>query len=138
VIASVRPCPPVPPSNLHGKEAVPGSSPGGGLITCKTAVFCDSESLLIKEGLASRLPGRLGRGRKVPANRRLSDAVEHLRAAEGLDGLAAIGLIQSRWKTRRSASPLRPPSNVGDRFWGAERGRTVPHASNGAERGVRK
>jgi hypothetical protein len=27
--------------NLHGKEAVPGSSPGEGLNTCKSAVFVD-------------------------------------------------------------------------------------------------
>jgi hypothetical protein len=27
VIASARPCPPVPPLNLHGKEGVDGSSP---------------------------------------------------------------------------------------------------------------
>ncbi len=30
MIASVRPCPPVPPSNLHGKEGVDGSSPSEG------------------------------------------------------------------------------------------------------------
>src|SRR6266511_290336 len=29
------------PERFHGKEAVPGSSPGEGLITCKAAVFCD-------------------------------------------------------------------------------------------------
>jgi hypothetical protein len=30
VIASARPCPPVPPHNLHGKEGVDGSSPSEG------------------------------------------------------------------------------------------------------------
>jgi hypothetical protein len=30
VIASARPCPPVPPGNLHGKEGVDGSSPSEG------------------------------------------------------------------------------------------------------------
>jgi hypothetical protein len=30
VIASARPCPPVPPTNLHGKEGVDGSSPSEG------------------------------------------------------------------------------------------------------------
>ena len=32
VIASARPCPPVPPQNLHGKEGVDGSSPSEGSI----------------------------------------------------------------------------------------------------------
>jgi hypothetical protein len=31
VIASARPCPPVPPQDLHGKEGVDGSSPSEGL-----------------------------------------------------------------------------------------------------------
>src|SRR6266542_4427754 len=30
VIARARPCPPVPPLNLHGKEGVDGSSPSEG------------------------------------------------------------------------------------------------------------
>jgi hypothetical protein len=30
VVASARPCPPVPPRNLHGKEGVDGSSPSEG------------------------------------------------------------------------------------------------------------
>ena len=30
VIASARPCTPVPPGNLHGKEGVDGSSPSEG------------------------------------------------------------------------------------------------------------
>ena len=30
MVASARPCPPVPPRNLHGKEGVDGSSPSEG------------------------------------------------------------------------------------------------------------
>src|SRR4029450_12861214 len=40
--------------DLHGKEAVPGSSPGEGLNTCKTALF-DNCRVPIKERLAGRL-----------------------------------------------------------------------------------
>jgi hypothetical protein len=38
VIASGRPCPPIPPLNLHGKEGVDGSSPSEGFLkkACKT------------------------------------------------------------------------------------------------------
>jgi hypothetical protein len=123
---------------LHGKEAVPGSSPGEGLNTCKKAHFAKCR-VPPDQGGARESARRSARARpKSPCKSVTVRALEHLRAEEGLDGLAAIGLIQSRWKTRRSASPLRPAPNVGDRFWGAERGRTVPHASNGAERGVRK
>jgi hypothetical protein len=53
---------------LHGKEAVPGSSPGEGLSICKTALFHNY-----------RVPAESGRGRgssrrqprKLPANRGL-------------------------------------------------------------------
>src|SRR5436309_9084103 len=34
-----RACTRAPLPNFHGKEAVPGSSPGEGLNTCKTALF---------------------------------------------------------------------------------------------------
>jgi hypothetical protein len=68
-VASDRACTRVTPRNLHGKEAVPGSSPGEGLNTCKSASFSTTEPLCVKEGLASRLAGRFGRGQKVPANR---------------------------------------------------------------------
>jgi hypothetical protein len=41
VIASVRPCPPVPPSNLHGKEGVDGSSPSEGFAKApQIGAFC--------------------------------------------------------------------------------------------------
>jgi hypothetical protein len=40
-VASDRACTRVTPRNLHGKEAVPGSSPGEGLNTCKTGLFDD-------------------------------------------------------------------------------------------------
>jgi hypothetical protein len=43
---------------LHGKEAVPGSSPGEGLNTCKSALFQTTEPLSMKEGLAGRVGPR--------------------------------------------------------------------------------
>ncbi len=39
MIASARPCPPVPPVNLHGKEGVSGSSPEEGLKIPVNRVF---------------------------------------------------------------------------------------------------
>src|SRR5215211_5908205 len=65
-VADDRACTRVTPQNLHGKEAVPGSSPGGGLNTCKAALFQNY-----------RVPPRFRRGLrierkeawKLPANR---------------------------------------------------------------------
>ncbi len=50
VIASARPCPPVPPTNLHGKEGVDGSSPSEGF--SKRPAY--RGSLLSVPALASR------------------------------------------------------------------------------------
>ena len=41
MVANDLACTRLPPQNLHGKEAVPGSSPGEGLNTCKSAIFDD-------------------------------------------------------------------------------------------------
>jgi hypothetical protein len=40
VVARARPCPPVPPLNLHGKEGVSGSSPEEGLKYLQISFFC--------------------------------------------------------------------------------------------------
>src|SRR6266498_3167073 len=42
VIASARPCTPVPPQNLHGKEGVDGSSPSEGLtkVSAQRSLSC--------------------------------------------------------------------------------------------------
>jgi hypothetical protein len=48
----------------------------------------------------------------------LTDSTEHLREAEGLDEIAAIGSSNSLEKGEIGIAGTRAP-NVGDRFWGA-------------------
>jgi hypothetical protein len=57
-----------------------------------------------------------GRRGKVPANERANRTSEHLPAAEGLDGLAAIGLIQSRWKRGDQHRRCGPRRTLGTGF----------------------
>jgi hypothetical protein len=74
-------CTGVTPRNFHGKEAVPGSSPGEGLNTCKSTLFDDSRALSIREGL--------GRSSRLHVRNSLQiapwpDSAEHLRGTEVL------------------------------------------------------
>ena len=90
MIANVRPCPPVPPLNLHGKEGVDGSSPSEGfekslqmgfLVVCpdaasagrgyETGTFSDARPLAGTSGLTrpSRLALFSSQRQKLPASR---------------------------------------------------------------------
>jgi hypothetical protein len=80
--------PALPISSLDGKEAVPGSSPGEGLNTCKSRFFTITESLLITEGLGrSSRPDARTPCKSPPDLTRQSTSLQWV----GLDGLAADG-----------------------------------------------
>jgi hypothetical protein len=80
-VASNRACTRVTPGNLHGKEAVPGSSPGEGLNTCKTGFFETTESLLNKEGWRGESGQTPEKSLQI---RRVCRPIEHLLAREGV------------------------------------------------------
>ncbi len=101
------------PETFHGKEAVPGSSPGEGLNTCKWPFFTIAESLLIKEGLANRVGHRRENSQQIAA---LSDPVEHLPAKEGIGSATAAGGSDSRWKSALFRGALSSPSALGTGF----------------------
>jgi hypothetical protein len=48
----------------------------------------------------------------------LSDSTEHLRGAEGVDGVALASPTGSPWNRERSGIALLGPTNSGDRSWG--------------------
>ena len=86
---------------LHGKEAVPGSNPGEGLNTCKSAY---SE----KCGVPPDHGGPGASQREGAENSllimRCSGSAEHFPEREGLDVVAVAWRAESRWNRRHSRS----------------------------------
>ena len=80
---------------LHGKEAVPGSSPGEGLNTCKSALSEDSRVPLVQGG--TRTSGG-PEAENSPQIRLFAESAEHLPEREGLDVVAEAVSSESRWK----------------------------------------
>ena len=79
----------------HGKEAVPGSSPGEGLNTCKSALSEDSRVPLVQGG--TRTSGG-PEAENSPQIRLFAESAEHLPEREGLDVVAEAVSSESRWK----------------------------------------
>jgi hypothetical protein len=99
------------PPKSHGKEAVPGSSPGEGLNTCKSALFRNYRAPL-DQGGARRSSRR--EVRELPANIALrADRTEYLPGTEGLDVVAVACSTGSRWKRRHSGSRCLGPRILG-------------------------
>jgi hypothetical protein len=107
--------------NLYGKEAVPGSSPGEGLNTCKTALFHNY-----------RVPPESGRGRgssrrqprKLPANRGL---VPSSRAPPCCGGPRRSGRYRPNPKSLENAK-ISVAAAAGAEHWGQVLGsRAWPH-----------
>jgi hypothetical protein len=99
---------------LHGKEAVPGSSPGEGLKYLQNGLFLKTtEPLLIREGIAD---GVGHRPENSPQITLLSDLAEHLPGTEGLDAGAAAWSIESRCRRGHSASSCLGRPTLGTGF----------------------
>ena len=101
---------------LHGKEAVPGSSPGEGLNTCNSALFVNYRVPRDQGGLAGLVrPGPP----KLPANRVLSDDIEHLLGREGIDCAVVTHRSEGAWKRAGSGTRVggrtRLGTGLGDR-----------------------
>jgi hypothetical protein len=89
--------------HLHGKEAVPGSSPGEGLTPCKSAVF-DEWRVPLDQGGPH---GRVDRGSEDSLQITLSAArAGHLREPEGPDGVVGAGTLKVAGKDRNRQRAL--------------------------------
>jgi hypothetical protein len=91
----------------------PDSSPGEGLNTCKTPFFITIESLPSQEGVAGRVGDSLENSPQIVV---FSPPAEHLREAEGLDEIAAIGILKTPWKRAKSESRARARRTLGTGF----------------------
>ncbi len=118
-------CLPPAARNLHGKEAVPGSSPGEGLNTCKSPHFEDCRVPPDQGGLAN--PAAEGQQNSPQIATHLIQA-EHLPTTEGLAVVAFVWSTEIRWNRRHSGSRHLAARRFGDRFWGQGRAVGVPLA----------
>jgi len=110
---------------LHGKEAVPGSSPGEGLHTCKSPHFEHCRVPPDQGGLAN--PAAEGQQNSPQIATHLIQA-EHLPTTEGLAVVAFVWSTEIRWNRRHSGSRHLAARRFGDRFWGQGRAVGVPLA----------
>src|SRR5262249_44216976 len=120
LLSSANNCPQLP-RILHGKEAVPGSSPGEGLNTCKSAVS-EERGVPLDHGGARKVgsPGDPGGSEKSLQIGSLSDLIGHLRQKEGLHaaGVAAVPKAAGKEDIRDRAALATSP---GDRSWGQDK-----------------
>jgi hypothetical protein len=103
-------------------EAVPGSSPGEGLNTCKSADFGDYRAPLDQGGLPNRLGHRSENSQQIGV---LSDPMEHLPDKEGCGSATAAGSSSSRWKSTLFRGALSRPSALGTGGQEEQFGRSV-------------